>query len=150
MVPITPAKVPKIKYNVPMSLWLVEKNQRLIKLFMESKFLFRNTFGCTYFARNASLRIINSFFNARFYMAKLSMYWRLYNSLKSISKRWSSVSIEELVLSDIELKLFNRFFYILWLFFSFSLRFDFSVVLSAKMIEPNIAVNKIKAPIKKI
>jgi len=27
-VPITPLKAPKIKYNVPISLWLVEKSQR--------------------------------------------------------------------------------------------------------------------------
>jgi hypothetical protein len=34
-VPMTPAKAPKVKYNVPMSLWLVEKNHRLTKPFME-------------------------------------------------------------------------------------------------------------------
>lgn len=28
IVPITPANAPKIKYNVPMSLWFVENNQR--------------------------------------------------------------------------------------------------------------------------
>jgi len=29
IVPIIPEKPPKIKYNVPISLWLVENNQRL-------------------------------------------------------------------------------------------------------------------------
>jgi hypothetical protein len=28
VVPTTPEKAPKIKYNVPMSLWFVENNQR--------------------------------------------------------------------------------------------------------------------------
>jgi|TARA_B110000967_G_C18860911_1_gene549882 hypothetical protein len=30
-VPNTPAKDPKIKYNEPISLWLVEQNQRIKK-----------------------------------------------------------------------------------------------------------------------
>ena len=33
-VPITPEKTPKIKYNVPISLWLVEQNHLKIKLFI--------------------------------------------------------------------------------------------------------------------
>jgi hypothetical protein len=32
-VPIIPAKAPKIKYNVPISLWFVEQNQRIKNLF---------------------------------------------------------------------------------------------------------------------
>jgi hypothetical protein len=39
-VPITPEKAPKIKYKVPITLWLVENNQRVTHGFENKNIVF--------------------------------------------------------------------------------------------------------------
>lgn len=132
-VPITPENIPKTKYKVPISLWLVEQNHLSIKyvififfvyiifLNLLSQLTFHPTFSLVpgmYYKKRLLRKVSETqFFCRRSFISQknFSLFYYLFNYLTS--SFWSF--IEDL----------NK---------------AFSVVLNAKMIAPTIAVNKIK------
>lgn len=59
-VPTMPAHAPKIKYRVPMSLWLVENSHRLMNVIGKVRWLSVEALGCSPFYRGLIPLLIGS------------------------------------------------------------------------------------------